>query len=123
MTTQVNPTLSADEQIFKKLVWEPFIMAGETWLFTAVPVLNAPVLGAVDKEIISIVSDYIFDKVRLLFDIGAIKFLNAEHQAAYVTASLQLKIVLQTKGVNSDEYQTALQNAVAAQIALTRVNQ
>lgn len=123
MTTQVNPTLSAVEQVFKDVIWTPLIMAGETALFTYAPILDAPVLGEIDKELISLGSDWLFNQFIIFVDVTTIKFKNSEAQTAYDSASIQLQIILHSEGIDSDAYQQALQSAVTAQIALTRVSQ
>lgn len=123
MPTGVNQTLSSIEKIFKDAVWDPLIMTGEVALFTAVPVLNAPVLGAIDKEVISLASDWLFKQFVLFVDVTYVKFKNEAAQKQWDKDSLELEITLQTSGADSDAYKKALQIAIAAQVAITRVSQ
>lgn len=104
MSTGVTKTLSAAEQIFRDLVWTPVINAGEASLFLAFPALDAPVIGAVDKEIISLASDWAFNQLTLFMDITTIKLLNSAHQAAFDTASENLEVIAYDKGITSQEF-------------------
>jgi hypothetical protein len=92
-------------------------MSGETALFAEIPILNAPVLGSIDREIISLASKWLFDQIRLITDITAINLINEEHRIAYADASVNLMQIVKTKGVNSPEYTEALN---AAKIALSK---
>ncbi len=121
MTTQVTRALSETEIIFKNIVWDPLIMMGETALFTNVPILAAPILGTIDREIISLVSDFLFGKLILFIDVTAIKFIDAAHQSQYDSASEALKIISLEKGMNSAEYLQAQSAAIAAMQKFTRL--
>ena len=123
MTTGVNAPLTEAQTLFYNLVWQPFLMMGETALFAAVPVLDAPVLGAIDKEIISQVSDFLFAQLVQWMDVTTIKFLNSIHQNAYESAQLKLNIIIQSQGINSDAFLKARDAEIAELILVTRANQ
>lgn len=123
MTTQVSQPLSNAEQVFKDLVWDPLIAAGEGALFTAIPVLNAPVLGAIDDGVIKLVSGWLFDQLRLLMDVTAIQLKNSAHQSAYESASEQLAVIADEQGVTSDAYVEARKTALADLARFTRLSQ
>ena len=114
MSTGVTSKLTQEEQLFKTLIWDPLITAGETALFAALPVLNAPVLGTLDHAALSSLSDWIFSQICLFIDITTIRLQNSAYQSAYDQASESLKIIALDKGVDSDDYKTALAANVAA---------
>jgi len=114
MTTVASITLSTAEDIFYNLVWRPAIALGETALETAIPSLALPVVKQLDEAAISAISDYIYSKICLLIDIESIQFLNSDHQSAYDEACLRLKVVETEKGIDSPEYQIALEDEAIA---------
>ena len=89
-------------------------MAGETALFTQVPILAAPVLGTLDRAIISDISDWLFETLRLVLDMTAIKFVNQINQAAYDKAALNLSVIAHDKGITSVEFIQAREKAKIA---------
>lgn len=121
MTTQGFRPLTQAEQIFHDLVWQPMIQAGESWLETEVPALNLPVLKQIDEGVIGLVADWAFAQLCLFVDVTAIKLVNAAHQSAYDRASLELAVIAQEKGINSNEFKTARAAATAALVQFTRL--
>lgn len=123
MTTSAYAPLTASEQVFKDLIWTPMVLAGETWIEGAVPALAFPILKQLDEAAISAITDWVFNSLMLVIDVAAIRLVNSAHQSAYDTASLQLKIVVQEKGINSNEYIQARQAALTALSQFTRFGQ
>jgi hypothetical protein len=123
MTLEVNKPITEAEQLFYNLIWEPALLAGETALFAAVPILGAPVLGTIDREVISLLSGWLWNQFRLTVDVTAIKLLNSEHQAAYDKASINLKVISIDSGENSSEYKQALVLAQLSLAKFTRFNE
>lgn len=64
--------------------------------------------------IAQMVTNKIFGKLRLVVDMGAISFVNQEHKAAFDKAAVTLKIIAQDKGIESDEYKRAREDAKTA---------
>ena len=122
MSESVSRPLTVAEQIFHDIIWNPLIMAGETALFTWAPILNAPVLGDIDKGVISVVSDYLFSQLVLFVDVTAIKFIDPAHQSAYDSASEALKIIAQEKGITSAEFLAAQAAAIKAMQSFVHLN-
>lgn len=123
MTTSAYASLTAAQQIFKDLIWTPMIQAGETYIETAVPALSLPVVKQLDEYTINAITDMAFNSLMLVIDVEAIKLVNSAHQSAYDTASVQLLIVAQEKGIASSEYSQALSAAAAALSKFTRFGQ
>lgn len=107
MTTSAFPELSQAEQIFKDLVWEPMLKAGESWLEVELPFLSLPVIKPLGEEVVSVITDGIFRALVQVLDVTAIRWKVSADQDAYTVASLQLLIVAQESGVQSDAYQKA----------------
>lgn len=120
MTIQTNPPLSQAEQIFKDLVWDPAVEAGQALLFSQVPFLGGPVIGTLSRSLISTISNWFFTQIKLFVDVSAIKLNNADHQAAFDKASLVLKVIAHDKGIDSNEFKAARENA---KIALAKFTQ
>lgn len=123
MTTSATPTMSTAQTLVYNLLWTPFIAMGETALFTAVPILNAPILGAIDKEAIQEVTDFIWYQLIQWADVTTIKFLNSEHESAYQSAQLKLNIIINSQGINSDAFIQARNAEIAAMVLATRLTQ
>lgn len=114
MTTSAYQGLTTAQTVFKDLVWTPLITVGKTALKTELPFLGLPVISTVFNGIVGLISDWIFNQMALGMDLTAIKLVNSEHQSAYDSASIQLKVVAHDKGVNSPEYAAAKQKAMEA---------
>lgn len=95
------------------------IEAGEVWIEGAAPVLAAPVLKQLDEAAIGAVTDWVFNQLVLIIDIAAIKLINSAHQSAYDSASLQLAVIAQEKGITSDAFIQARKTAALAMSAFT----
>jgi len=95
--------------------------AGENWLEVEVPLLDLPIVKQLDEAGLKVLSDAIFQQLTLFIDVSAIKLVNAARQNAYDNASLQLKIVAQTNGINSDAYKAQLASTLAAMSKFTDI--
>ncbi len=120
MTTVAFRPLTTAEQIFKDLVWDPGIAAGELALETAVPLLDVPILKQLDEEAIKLLTDWLFNRWVLVVDIASIHLVDAVKQSAYDSASLNLKVIAHDKGISSDEYSKARDAVLADQSRFTR---
>lgn len=121
MTTSAFPILTSVEQVFYDLIWTPMFTAGENWLEVEVPLLDLPIVKQLDEAGLKVLSDAIFQQLTLFIDVSAIKLVNAARQNAYDNASLQLKIVAQTNGINSDAYKAQLASTLAAMSKFTDI--
>lgn len=102
MSEIANPTLGKAEDLFKSFVWTPFIDG----LLTQHG-LNWWPLSAMAR----LLTDKIFEKLRLIVDLGAISFVNKEHEKAFNTESVKLHIIAKAKGLDSPEYREAKERA------------
>jgi len=121
LTTSAFPILTSVEQVFYDLIWTPMFTAGENWLEVEVPLLDLPIVKQLDEAGLKVLSDAIFQQLTLFIDVSAIKLVNAARQNAYDNASLQLKIVAQTNGINSDAYKAQLASTLAAMSKFTDI--
>lgn len=122
MTDSAYKGLTEIEQIFKSLVWDNAIKAGQVALVGAVPFFGLPVINTITNWFIGIVTNWIYKIIVLFIDIEAIKLVNAVHQAQYDAASVRLKIIAIDRGINSDEFKKARDEAKAALSKLTNIN-
>lgn len=120
MTDSAYTPLTNAEQIFYDLVWSPMIAAGEKALETEVPFFAAPVISTLEEGIINDASKWVYQQVVLFIDIEMIKLVNAAHQTAYDSASLQLKVIAIDDGITSPQYATARTAAMLALSQFTR---
>lgn len=114
MTTSAYAPLTNAEQIFYDLVWSPMVKAGESYLEVQIPILNAPIIKQVDEAVLEGIANYTFQQFKLLIDTTTIKLINSAHQSAYDTASLQLMIIAQESGIDSNDYKAARASALLA---------
>lgn len=120
MSTEANKTLSLGESIFKKLVWDKAVDAGLASMFASNPWLAAWPFGPLVKALTDKFSEYVFNSTTLFVDVTDIKLSNKEHQDTFIKSSITLSIIAHDKGVQSDEYKTALKNAMDAMSKFTR---
>lgn len=114
MTSSAFAPLTHAQQIFKDLVWDVSVKAGEIYLEGVVPALNLPVLKQAEEGVVQVISDALFNQLILFIDITAIKLVNSAHQSAYDRASIELAVIAQDKGIESDEFKKARDVAKAA---------
>lgn len=114
MTDFAFRKLTEYEKIFKTLVWDVVIKAGETALEAYVPVLALPVIKQLDEAAIGAITDWVFSKLVLVVDIAAIRLTNELHQKAFDEAMVRLKLVSLSKGSDSEEYKKEIENAKIA---------
>lgn len=115
--------LTEVEQIFKSLVWDTALTAGETALIAQVPFLGLPIVRTITHWMVTSVSNWIYSALVLFVDVEAIKLVNAIHQAEYDSASEQLKIIAIDKGINSDDFKKARDDAKVALSRFTNIGQ
>jgi len=113
MTTSAFKNLTIAEKIFKDLIWDTGILAGELAIEGAVPFLALPVISTLERTIIHELSDWLFNQFVLLVDVAAIHLVNAEHQRAFDSASVKMKVIALDQGLNSPEYRKARTDATA----------
>lgn len=114
MTENANPGLGIGEGLFKDLFWDLSVQAALTALFAYVPVLNVWPLRGIVTGIITLFTDKMYSLMKLLIDVTAIKFTNGEHQRAFDSAAVKLKIIAHDRGIDSDEFRKAREDAKAS---------
>ena len=122
MTTSINPELTLAQSIFKEVIWQPMIKAGEVWLDgveATVPILDLPLFQDLEDGLINSLMDTLFNMLILTVDITAIQLINPARQSAYASANEALKLIALEKGVDSSEFIQAQNAAIATQIQLT----
>lgn len=121
MGTVAYRPLTEAEQIFKSLIWDPMIKAGEVWIEGSVPFLALPVVKQLDEAAINALTDALFNQMVMLVDVTAIKLVNAAHQAAYDSASEQLAVIADEQGISSDAFKKAQDAALASLAQFTHM--
>ena len=119
MTTSTFQGLTEAEQIFKDIVWDPLISAGETALI-GLEGPAGPFLGPIEKPLLTALANVLFGQIVLLVDIEALQFVDAKAAAAYADSSLRLKVVIQESGAQSVAYQSAMAAERQALSSFTR---
>ncbi len=120
MTTSVSAPLTAAQQIFKDLIWDPAIKMGEVALEGLAPLLANPIMAEIDDEIIGAVMDYAFTQLILVVDLTSLQFTEIVNKAAYVKASESLAVIAHDSGINSPAYQAARDAELASQSIFTQ---
>lgn len=119
MTTSVSPDLSLAQSIFKSVIWDPMISAGEIWIETEVPLLDFPVVKEADEALIKQVTDRLFTWIVTTIDVDTIALMNPARQSMYASASEALKLIATEQGATSAAFKQAEASAITAQIKFT----
>lgn len=106
--------LTIAEQIFKQLIWDSVLLGGEKALEVYAPFLALPVLSTIEEGTLNAVGDWLYSKLVLVIDIAAIQLVNTAHQAAWTSASVNLKVIAHDKGMDSPEFRKARDEAKIA---------
>jgi len=117
MTDSSYQSLTKAEDIFKALVWDNLLSVGLAALFTSAPYLSVWPLNSIITSLTFLISNKLFEFLRMTVDLEAIVLVNKAHQDAYNKAFVTLKIISIKHGHDSKEFLTAKENA---KIALSR---
>lgn len=109
MTDSAYKLLSIGEKLFKSLAWDTMVDVELAALYSAAPWLSP--FSFLINFIVKKFADALFDRFRLVIDLGAIVFVSAAHKAAYDKASVSLKVLAIDKGEESDDYKKARDQA------------
>ena len=109
--TSSNKALTQAEHAFKTIVWDPLIIAGETWLEASVPLLEVPILKGAAELAIKELTDALYKQIVLFIDVAEIKLKQAALQSKWELMAESLGIIADEQGDNSDAYKTALAKA------------
>ena len=92
---------------FKDLVWDELVNAALGKLFAAVPFLGFwPISMAVTWLVVKY-SDIFYHALKMMLQLEKILFVNEAHQKAFDRSSVILKILANTKGIDSEEFRSA----------------
>lgn len=111
MTTQVDPTSAAIEDLYADMVWTPLTNSLIAMVFAAVPWLAIIPLSWIVSALIKALMGLLLKLMRLGADDVLIYFKNASHRAAFDDATVELKLLANEKGINSSDYLNNKQNA------------
>jgi len=111
MSESVNKTLTDIQKIFKEIVWDIGIKWFKATARTTLPFLNWPILSTVFESLVNKGSEWLFDKIIVSIDVSYIRFIDPIHRAAFDEAQLKLKLIAHTKGVESEEFKKARDEA------------
>ena len=112
MTDQANPSLKYAEDLFKSAIYDPLIDAALVSFLGGV--LGVPVVGTFVRFVARVFANKLFEAMRLILDLQAIAFVNEGHKKDFDRAAVTLRIIGQSKGIDSPEFKTARENAKAA---------
>jgi hypothetical protein len=107
MTTEAIPTLTKAGDLFKDLVWDNLVDAALGALFTALPILKIWPIGPIINSVVRLFADKLFAALQLAIDLQIIAFVNGEHRRAFDDASVKLKIIASSHGIESEEFKKA----------------
>lgn len=121
MSESVNKTLSDAEKIFKDLLWDVGVTALKTYLRGLVSFLNWPIVSRVFEAIVLKASEWLFDIIVTTIDVDYIRITDPLHRATYDSAQLKLKLIAHSKGIDSDEFKKARDEARASLSTFVRL--
>lgn len=105
MTEIANPALGKIEDLVKDLAWDNLVKATLVYLKLDFWPVNA---------IATLFTDKLYESLRTTVDLAAISLVNEHHQRGFDRALVTLAIVARDKGMESDEYRKAKENAKTA---------
>jgi hypothetical protein len=111
LTDQVNPQIKIVEDLFKGGVWDTLVRAQLTALYTAAPWLAVWPLKPVVEGIAKMLTDSLYEGLRMILDLKLIAFINTEHRRAFDKSEVALKIIAVNYGINSEEFKNARKTA------------
>lgn len=92
---------------FKTLLWDVLVKELLQKLFVALPFLSYGPLGALITKVLTYATNGLYDSVKLTVDIEQIVLKNAAHQKEFDRASVELKLIAQQKGSDSEDFKKA----------------
>ena len=95
------------EQLFKSLVWDNLIKAAIKKVFMAVPFLAMGPLGKITVYLLTKFADKLYDVLHEQIDLQVIVFKNYRLRKEFDRASVKLKIIAKSKGIESNEFKDA----------------
>lgn len=113
MASSYSP-MNLAETTFKSLVWDTLLTASIADLKANVPAFNLWPLSVLTDKTAALLSNYLFDKIRLVVDVADMNMVNEAHETAYQQASIKLMIIAHDKGINSNEFIQAREDAKKA---------
>ena len=106
--------------LFKSFVWDAIVKLVVGRLIAMIPFLGWGPIGIFTGWVVGIVMGWVYDAVKMAIDLQVIHFRNEEHQKAFDSASLKLKLIARDKGIHSPEFLIARQeNAKALAVFVT----
>lgn len=107
---------------FYSLAWTPMITAEITALHLIFPFLNIWPVSFIFDAAYRFLTNRLYSALNLFFSLELIAFKNAQHLQAYSNASVELKVIAEEKGVNSDEFKAAQAQALTTLSAFVHLN-
>ena len=95
------------EQLFRSLVWDNLIKAAIKRVFMAVPFLAMGPLGKITVYILTKFADKLYVVLKEEVDVQRIIFRNRKLGREFGRASVKLKIIAKSKGIDSNEFKNA----------------
>jgi|WetSurMetagenome_2_1015567.scaffolds.fasta_scaffold559515_2 hypothetical protein len=93
--------------IFKELVWDNLVKATLTEIFVAVPLLGWGPIGFVITSLAVKYSDKLYNGINKVVDVKAIALKDEILKREYDSASIKLKIIANSYGINSSEFEVS----------------
>ena len=101
-------------KIFKDLVWDALVSLALKKLFAAIPFLGWGPIGWVVTLLASKLSAYLFDALHEVIDLQLIIIRKNELAQEYAKSAYELKLLAETKGIDSDEFKAEREKAKLA---------
>lgn len=92
---------------FKELVWGSLVKAALGKLFAALPLLGWGPIGWAITWIVERYSNELYQLAKEFLKLEAIALRNEAAERAYNTASVKLKLIARSNGIESEEFRKA----------------
>lgn len=92
---------------FKELIWDSLVKAALGKLFAALPLLGWGPIGWAITWIVNRYSEELYLLAKEFVKLEALALRNEQAERAYNTASVKLKLIARTNGIESAEFRKA----------------
>lgn len=123
MAESVNRTLTTIENNFKSVVVDNLVKAELAALYADQPWTAVWPIRPILEAIANFVVARLYKALALVVDIADIKIVDSITEREYKQVSVRLAVIAHNKGVDSDEFRKAREDAKAALSAFLHVNQ
>lgn len=106
--------------LFKDLIFDPLVKLAIGQIVGLAPFLSFGPVAFIVGQVVTYVAGKLYELLKDTINLEVILINNAAHHAAFVSASIDLKRIAQTKGIDSVEFNESREKHKIALAAFAR---